>query len=115
MGAGFVAYIPANLYPMLETTQLGKTYSNTLIGGVVELVIHHSYGVAFIVFFASIIIPLGKFIAISYLAIQVARPDPQAVHARHKMYEVVEFIQRSGCDSLAAAIGIGRFTTSRPQ
>jgi paraquat-inducible protein A len=94
MGAGMVAYIPANLYPMLETTQLGKTTSNTLIGGVVELVIYGSYGVAFIVFFASIVIPLGKFFAISYLAIQVARPDPAAVRTRHKLYEVVEFIGR---------------------
>lgn len=94
MVAGMVAYIPANLYPMLETTQLGKTTSNTLVGGVVELVTYGSYGVAFIVFFASIIIPLGKFWAISYLALQVAQPDPAAVHTRNRLYEVVEFIGR---------------------
>ncbi len=94
MFAGFVAYIPANLYPMLETTQLGKTTSSTLIGGVVELVLHQSYGVAFIVFFASIVIPLGKFGAITYLAVQVAKPAPEAAHARHKMFEVVDFIGR---------------------
>lgn len=94
MIAGFVAYIPANLYPMLETTQLGKTTSSNLIGGVVELVAYGSYGVAFIVFFASIVIPLGKFWAISYLALQVARPAPRASHRRHKLYEVVEFVGR---------------------
>ena len=94
MIAGFVAYIPANLYPMLETSQMGQTSSNTLIGGVIELVSQQSYGVAFIVFFASIVIPLGKFCAISYLALQVARPDPNAAPSRHKMFEVVEFIGR---------------------
>lgn len=94
MIAGFVAYIPANIYPMLETTQLGKTTSSNLIGGVIELVGYGSYGVAFIVFFASVVIPLGKFGAITYLALQVARPDPTAAHSRHKMYEVVEFIGR---------------------
>lgn len=94
MAAGMVAYIPANIYPMLLTTQLGKTSSNTLLGGVVELMVHGSYVVAFIVFFASIIIPLGKFFAISYLALQVARPDPAAVHSRHRLFEVVEFIGR---------------------
>ena len=60
MIAGLVAYIPANLYPMLETTTLGKTMDNTLIGGVLELFLHGSYGVAAIVFVASIVIPIGK-------------------------------------------------------
>ncbi len=94
MLAGIVAYVPANTYPMLETTQLGKTTSSTLVGGVIELVAYQSYGVAFIVFFASIVIPLGKFGAISYLALQVARPDPQAAHSRHRLYQVVEWIGR---------------------
>jgi paraquat-inducible protein A len=92
--AGFMAYIPANLYPMLETTTLGKTQSNTLLGGVVELVLHHSFGVAAIVFFASIVIPIGKFVAISYLALQIQRPDQNSVHIKHRMLEVVDFIGR---------------------
>ena len=92
--AGFMAYIPANLYPMLETTTLGKTQSNTLLGGVIELVLHHSYAVAAIVFVASIVIPIGKFVAISYLALQVQRPDRNTVHMKHRLLEVVEFIGR---------------------
>lgn len=91
---GFMAYIPANLYPMLETTTLGRTSANTLLGGVIELTIHGSYLVAGIVFFASIVIPLGKFVAISYLALQVTRPDASSSHAKHILYEVVEFIGR---------------------
>lgn len=92
--AGLVAYIPANLYPMLETTTLGRTADNTLMGGVIELFIHGSYGIAAIVFFASIMIPIGKFVAISYLAVVVARGDGALAHARHRTYEVVEFIGR---------------------
>jgi paraquat-inducible protein A len=92
--AGFMAYIPANLYPMLETTTLGKTQTNTLLSGVVELVLHHSFGVAAIVFFASIVIPIGKFVAISYLALQIQRPDQNSVHIKHRMLEVVDFIGR---------------------
>ena len=89
-----VAFVPANLYPMLETTALGKTTANTLVGGVVELFAHGSYGVAMIVFVASIVIPLGKFGAIIYLALKVARPDGSSAHQRHKLFEVVEFIGR---------------------
>jgi paraquat-inducible protein A len=94
MIAGLIAYIPANIYPMLETTTLGKTSDNTLLGGVVQLFAHGSYGIAAIVFFASIVIPVGKFMAISYLAFKVARPDRAAAHMRHRTYEVVEFIGR---------------------
>jgi paraquat-inducible protein A len=92
--AGFMAYIPANLYPMLETTTLGRTQTNTLLGGVIELVLHHSFGVAAIVFFASIIIPIGKFVCISYLALQIQHPDKRSLHLKHRMLEVVDFIGR---------------------
>lgn len=92
--AGLVAYIPANTYPMLETTTLGKTSDNTLLGGVVELFAHGSFGIAAIVFFASIVIPVGKFAAIAYLALKVAQPDGTSAHLRHRLFEVVEFIGR---------------------
>lgn len=91
---GVMAYIPANLYPMLETTTLGQASAATLMGGVIELAIHGDLAVAAIVFFASIVIPLGKFVAISYLALQVGRPVTGSIHARHRLYEVVEFIGR---------------------
>ena len=94
MIAGFVAYIPANIYPMLLTTTLGKTSENTLLGGVVELFAHGSWGVAAIVFVASIVIPIGKFVAIAYLALRIVQPRGGSVHMRHRLFEVVEFIGR---------------------
>lgn len=92
--AGMVAYIPANVYPMLKTTTLGRSTENTILGGVVELMHHGSYGVAGIVFFASIIIPLAKFGAIIFLALSVTRQVRMGVHRRHMLFEVVEFIGR---------------------
>lgn len=94
LAAGMIAYVPANLYPMLRTTTFGKTAENTLVGGIVELAAHGSYGVAFIVFFASIVIPVAKFIAIAYLAVSVRRPAALGTHGRLRLYEVVEFIGR---------------------
>jgi len=94
LAAGVVAYVPANLYPMLETTSLGKTSDSTLIGGGIELFRHGSYGIAAIVIVASVVIPIGKFMAISYLALKVARRDGASVHLRHRMYEVVDLIGR---------------------
>lgn len=92
--AGLIAYIPANIYPMLLTTSLGHTSETTILEGVVELFEHGSYTVALIVFVASILIPVGKFIAIAYLALSVHRQIKQGVHNRFKLYEVVEFIGR---------------------
>lgn len=94
LAAGLVAYVPANIYPMLRTTTFGRSAENTLIGGIAELFSHGSYGVAFIVFFASIVIPVAKFLAIGYLAVSVRRPAALGSHGRQVLYEVVEFIGR---------------------
>ncbi len=92
--AGLIAYIPANLWPMLRTSVFGRTQESTIIGGVVELVEYGSYGVAFIVFLASVMIPIAKFIAIAYLAITLEGRTRLSTHDRMKLYEVVEFIGR---------------------
>ena len=94
MIAGMIAYIPANQYPMLLTSTLVERSESTIIGGVVELIEYGSIGVAIIVFVASVMIPVGKFIAIIYLAISVQRHSRNNQHERHKAYEVVEFIGR---------------------
>ncbi|WP_264210543.1 paraquat-inducible protein A [Leisingera thetidis] len=94
LAAGMIAYVPANIWPMLRTTAFGRTSENTLIGGIAELFSHGSYGVAFIVFFASIVIPVAKFLAIAYLAVSVRRPAALGSHGRLALYEVVEFIGR---------------------
>jgi paraquat-inducible protein A len=92
--AGVIAYIPANIYPMLLTSTFGKTTENTIVGGVIALMDHGSYGVALIVFAASVVIPIGKFIAILYLVLSVRSAAIIRGHGRQRLYEVVEFIGR---------------------
>ncbi|TCS66484.1 paraquat-inducible protein A [Primorskyibacter sedentarius] len=92
--AGLVVYVPANVYPMLRTSSLGKTSDSTILGGVVDLIHHGSIGIALIVFFASIMIPVGKFLAIGYLALSIRRQVSLSDHRRHVLYEVVEFVGR---------------------
>lgn len=94
LAAGVIFYIPANLYPMLRTSTLTGSQENTILGGVVELVAHHNYGVAAIVFIASIMIPLAKFFAISYLALAVGNENRAGGHKHLWLFEVVEFIGR---------------------
>ena len=96
--AGLIFYIPANLFPMLKTSTLGGlhgTSESTILGGVVELIHYKSYGVAAIVFIASIVVPISKFIAIIWLARVAGRPATvKDAHRRLHVYEVVEFIGR---------------------
>ncbi|MCG3266550.1 paraquat-inducible protein A [Yoonia sp. I 8.24] len=92
--AGMIAYIPANIYPMLLTNTLVEHTESTIVGGVVDLIHHGSFGIALIVFVASVMIPIGKFVAIIYLALSVQNRSSDNQHERHKAYEVVEFIGR---------------------
>ena len=92
--AGLICYIPANLYPMLRTSTLGHEQASTILGGVIELFAHHAYLVATIVFVASVVIPVSKFIAIAYLALAVGNETRPGGHRHLLLYEVVEFIGR---------------------
>lgn len=91
---GLIAFIPANLYPMLITKTLTSNDASTIVGGAVEIAKHGDYAIAGIVLFASLVIPLSKFAAIAFLAITVQRGRPANRHHLHRLHEVVEFIGR---------------------
>ena len=71
--AAAICYIPANPLPVLTTTTLGSTEPDTIMGGVVFLYTSGSWPLALIVLIASVMIPLGKLIALAYLLITVQR------------------------------------------
>jgi len=88
-----IAYIPANLYPMLVTKQFGSVEESTILGGVVMLWEHGSYPIAGIIFFASIVIPVMKFLVLIYLLISVKYPigKDRKVN-KHKLYYMTEAV-----------------------
>ena len=94
LAAGLICYIPANIYPMLLTSTFGHEQKNTIVGGVLELINYGSYGVALIVFVASVIIPISKFITIIYLTYSVKFPSSVDPDRRQRLYEVVDFVGR---------------------
>jgi paraquat-inducible protein A len=92
--AGLMCYVPANIYPMLSTRTLFVTHEDTIVGGAVQLFQHGSHGVALVIIVASVVIPLGKFFAIAFLALSVRYGSLVTNHQRHGLYEVVEYIGR---------------------
>ena len=91
---GLMCYVPANLYPMLQTRTLLSVQADTIVGGAVELIHYGAVGIALVILFASVVIPIGKFLAIAFLAISVTRPSTISNHQRQLLYEVVEYIGR---------------------
>ncbi|MDC0135902.1 paraquat-inducible protein A [Sulfitobacter sp.] len=92
--AGMMCYVPANVYPMLRTKQLFQVDESTIISGAVELAQHGAFGIATIILVASVVIPLGKFWAIAFLALSVREKGGYASRHCLLMYEVVEYIGR---------------------
>ena len=91
---GLILYVPANLFPMLITRTVGLAQEATIVGGAIELAHHGAWGVAAIVFIASVLIPVGKFVAIAYLALVVRRPHGMKPKTLLHLYEAVEWIGR---------------------
>ncbi len=91
---GVLAYVPANVWPMLQTRMLFTESSDTIIAGAIKLIQHGSFGVAAVILIASVVIPLAKFAAIAYLALSLRQSDAITATSRHRIYEVVEFIGR---------------------
>ena len=91
---GLICYVPANIYPMLRTQTLFQVDESTIIAGAVEIAHHGSYGIAAIILFASVVIPLAKFWAVAYLAVSVKNPTRVSNHRRQFLYEIVEYIGR---------------------
>jgi paraquat-inducible protein A len=92
--AATILYIPANALPVLATTALGSTEEDTIIGGVIFLYASGSWPLALIVLVASVMIPLGKLVALAYLLIQIQRGRVKNRHDSTRMYRLVEFIGR---------------------
>lgn len=85
-------YIPANLYPIMITEQLGVSEGSTILGGVMILLHHDAAPVALVIFVFSVMVPLGKFMALFYLLWTVKRHSPISARQRTTLYQVTEFV-----------------------
>jgi paraquat-inducible protein A len=92
--AAAICYIPANALPVLNTTTLGSTDADTILGGVVFLYTSGSWPLALIVLIASVMVPLGKLVALSYLLVTVQRGSVSSNRERTRLYRIVEFVGR---------------------
>lgn len=90
--ASVVAYVPANFLPMLSSSSGFQTGSHTLLGGIVELWQSDAWGLAIIVFIASIAVPLAKIGALALLAWSVRRAPRWRQLDRARLFRMIETV-----------------------
>ncbi len=87
-----VLYIPANVLPIMVTDQFGNSTDSTILGGVVLLVDMGSVPIAAIIFIASVMVPLGKLIALFFVCWSVGEGRLKDPRQRTVMYRAAEII-----------------------
>ena len=85
-------YLPANLYPVMTVTSLGRSQSDTIMSGVIYLLQHGMWPLALVVFVASVMVPLLKLTALSGLLISVQRGSSWRPRDRTRLYRITEVV-----------------------
>ena len=90
-----ILYIPANVYPIMTVTLLGRTEKHTILDGVVTLFAAGLWEIGAVVFMASITVPLLKLVGLSHLLISVQWRQPRRTEVeRTRLYRVIAYIGR---------------------
>lgn len=89
-----ILYVPANLLPIMHTTTLLGGEDDTIMSGVIVLLKTGSWPLALLVFFASVMVPLLKLIALAFLVLSIHRRWNSPPHSRLRLYRLVEFVGR---------------------
>lgn len=103
--AAFGFYIPANMLPILVTEQLLDRRADTIWSGTVYLWVTGAWPLAIIVFVASILVPLAKLVALTWLIVCVQWRLRGSALRRVRVYRVIRTIGRwSMLDIFVAAM-----------
>lgn len=89
-----ILYIPANLLPVTITTYLGSNQSDTIISGVLYFMRTGSWGIALIIFVASIVVPIAKLVVLSGLLVTVQRRSRWRPEERTRLFRITELVGR---------------------
>lgn len=90
--AGVILYIPANVLPVMYTSLLGSGSDSTIMRGVIAFWNSGSYGIALVIFVASVAVPCTKFLVLGLLLVTAQRRSRWALRERARLYRLVELI-----------------------
>lgn len=94
MAAAAALYIPSHVLPVMTVVEIGVVTHNTIIGGMITFWRSGAYPIAIVIFTASILIPLLKILALSWLCLAATgkvHPSPTALG---RLYLLTELLGR---------------------
>ena len=119
--AATLMLIPANLFPIMTVSKLGKGEPDTILSGVTSLIESGLWGLALIVFFASIVVPVLKLTTLSFLLYSVQSKSGWRPRDRTHLYRLTEIVGAwSMVDIflvglLSSLVSLGFFATVVPE
>ncbi|HEY2534735.1 MAG TPA: paraquat-inducible protein A [Xanthobacteraceae bacterium] len=90
--AALILYVPANVLPVMHTSGLLGAQDSTILGGIEAFARSGSWDIALLIFTASVLVPVTKFLALGLLLWSVRTGTHWARRERAKLYRIVEFI-----------------------
>jgi paraquat-inducible protein A len=118
--AALALYFPANALTIMYTEQFPERRADTILSGVKFLWERGSWGLAAIVFAASILVPVLKLGALGFLVVSAMRHSAWRPRARTRLYRTLEVIGHwSMLDVfvvalLTAVVQLGQFARVTP-
>ncbi|MDG3443971.1 paraquat-inducible protein A [Nitrospirillum amazonense] len=106
--AAAILYIPANAFPVMQTSTLLSTQNDTILSGILYFWNTGSPELAVLIFTVSILVPLLKLATLSTLAVSIQRGARSRADQRARLYRIVEFVGRwSMLDVFVVALMVG--------
>ena len=90
--AAAICYLPANMLPVMVSSTFAGTEDDTILSGVAFLYTSGSWPLALIVLVASVMVPIGKLIALGYVLVSIQRGVPGGERERTRLYRLVHII-----------------------
>lgn len=105
---GFTTFLPSHIFPVMVITQLGSgTFEKTILAGVINMAEANLYGLAAILFIASVVVPLFKLVGLMILLLAIKYRKLEYRFQLTRMYRMIVFIGKwSMVDIFFAALFI---------
>ncbi len=85
---------PANFLPIMTVTTLGDIAPNTIMEGIQFFIQSGDYAIAFLIFFASILVPIFKVTGIMLVLLSIRRKWEGWLRHKTLMFRIIRFIGR---------------------
>jgi len=90
--AAIILYIPANTLPIMTVNYLGSGNPDTILSGVVYLLLHGMWPLALVIFIASVLVPFLKLATLVFLLVSLHRPNLKKPMEKIRLYRLIEVV-----------------------